>query len=79
MVTTTLVFNTFLIYKNSLQADKQDTLILIIAILGAIFNLFINLLFIEKIGLYAPVLSTIGSYGIMTTLSLIYGKKNQPY
>ncbi|MCP4520541.1 MAG: oligosaccharide flippase family protein [Cytophagales bacterium] len=72
---TTFIFNTYLIYKSSLQAYKLDNVVLSSSILGAIFNFVFNFVYIGRLGLYAPAISTIISYLLMTVILITYERK----
>ena len=68
------VFNVAIcLYSQVYLAKKLSKQVASTAILGAIINIVINVLFIKKIGLYAAALSTAISYFVM----MIYRKKKK--
>lgn len=61
-----LFFSTLSSFLGGILIAKKDTKILgIMTLLSAIINIILNLLFIKKIGLYAPSLSALVSYFIL--------------
>ena len=70
------VFNVALcLYSQVYLAKKLSEKVAFTAVLGVIINIFINVLFIRKIGLYAAALSTAISYFIMMVYRHIDLKK----
>ena len=70
------VFNVALcLYSQVYLAKKLSEKVAFTAVLGAIINIVINVLFIRKIGLYAAALSTAISYFIMMVYRHIDLKK----
>ena len=75
MIPASLFFNLYFIYKTSLNAFAQDKILFWVSAAAALVNLAINVLFLQKYGIYAAAVSSLISYFVLAMLTYYFERK----
>jgi len=67
------------IFSMGLQIQKKTKTIAIIAIIGAIFNLILNILLVPKYGVYGAAIATFIAVSIFSTITFYLSQKEFPF
>jgi len=67
------------IFSMGLQIQKKTKTIALIAIIGAIFNLILNILLVPKYGLYGAAIATFIAVSIFSTITFYLSQKEFPF